>query len=261
MRRAYLFNESELIPCNEARPLLIKNVPLNYCSTRWPEKDVQGDIGWLFAIFFKDGFTNRLNFMPIICHPIVKLETIREIVRIESDPDYLTNFTKGELKRILKERGRHLSRTSKLNLLDHLHGKIKKVQSVDQNILEKAIAYEEELRLSKEVQSEMAEVERKNDSIDWIDIIDKHQRMIAQKFCGEADVSQEEFLNAMRLQRVNNTPFWRRYNRAGRGFIHQGMPVTLCNDIKLITFSESIYRLSYVLANHPINIVMATSVS
>lgn len=83
------------------------------------------------------------------------------------------------------------------------------------------------MRRSPETQAALSLAERQPDR-DWLDEITQRQEALAQRIAVGTPYSADQVLHSMRFQLVDDPPFWRHYNRAGRGCMVSGQPAADC---------------------------------
>lgn len=91
-----------------------------------------------------------------------------------------------------------------------------KYQVVAPDVIEKAIQEEEKIRFSSEVQDQLATVE-KSWTEDLLDVIDRLQQQVCTNGTGDTEtVSSRHAVSDC----ATSTPHWRKFNRAGRGWMY-----------------------------------------
>jgi len=98
------------------------------------------------------------------------------------------------------------------------------------------------------VQQELDRAERSFDK-DWLDVIAVVQSSVADEIAASENVPKEDLLQAMRFQSCSFVPFWRKYNRAGRGFVEVDNQAPDCYLFRLE--SSSYVRFSDLLLSMP----------
>jgi len=255
MKGTFIWNGDGLKAIGTVKSRRIK-VPDNYLSTMRPNDGTEN--GRLIQVYYTDRFTGRMCHLPIIYTNGISHAEIIRLIRLETDPAYVSRLTQPELDELLTGTFIRPSYGLRLRLLS---GPQQPAKPIDEGVLKAALDEEERIRRSPEFIDKLAATERTQYGWDWIDDVGDMQTALAKRWYKKAGVSKEEFLHALRCQPVHDPPDGRSYNRAQRGFIHLGMPIKSIYDVKLCSLSMNMHSLSQILSAYPINIIVASSVS
>jgi len=218
------------LPVLDNGSFLVDASHVDYCSTLQPQTNSQtGTVTPVQVnVAFTEKMTRRNESVRFYLHPQVKSNRLILLIKMETDPDHFKKLTFQELVAIPSDVRDMLSRGSLNRIMDSICANTPQVPHVPEDILREALIEEHSMRVSQEIQTKFSKAELSFD-IDWLFVANDIQLSIATKYAEKAEVTVDEFLAAMRYQPVTDfLPIWRKYNRAGRGFLTQGSVAPDC---------------------------------
>lgn len=229
MRRRGIKSGSIIYSIPKIQPCEVYSANVNYCSIHAPKPSSSSVPLSLLkvGIIFNGQCECAMNLW---LHPACPFEVIRTIIEIESDPSYFINKTRETIRQFDPNIILMLSKDALLRLnLHFLHTAAKYARAPVQyplDLIEKAVMLEEAARLSPETQAIFHEIEKNPTNIysDWIDYATEIQYQVAIDLVGI--FAARKFVNQVRFTATAHVPHWKKYNRAGRGFLELGRNYT-----------------------------------